>query len=256
MKIKIKKNELIDLYYNKKKSYSEICKIYNCHAQTIGNRLKEFNLKPRSISESLKGRKHTWGNKISNSLKGKKRSGIGGVPKGTIPWNKDKTKNDYPELFKNCNMKLSDEHKLALCNGQNKIYNKIEQLVGKSYGYLKYTGDKNFWVKFKDGTHKNPDFILKSLNGGYFKIAIEVFGNYWHKDDDPQELIKKYNDVGWRCMVLWENEILELYKEHILFDKIDRFINYDIYDPCVSPYDEDYCIHMHLLSDEIKEGLI
>jgi hypothetical protein len=256
MRTLIEKDELIRLYFDEKKSYSEIGKIYSCSNSLIYLRFKEYKLKARSYSNALKGRENTWGNKISLSLIGKKRPGVGGRKKGSIPWNKNKTKIEFPDLFKNCSRKNTDKHTLALCNGQRKIYNKTEQLVGNSYVYLKYVGDKNFWVKFKDDSLKNPDFIFPSLDGSYFSIAIEVFGNYWHRNDNPNDLIQKYNNVGWRCIVLWEKEVKQLYEDNLLFDKIDRFINYDVYEPCVHPYDNDYGICLNLLSEDIKRGLI
>jgi len=38
--------------------------------------------------------------------------------------------------------------------------------------------------------------------------------------------------------------------------EIDKFINPDIYEPCVSPHDQDYGINVGLYSDELKEGFI
>lgn len=132
--------------------------------------------------------------------------------------------------------KLSDEHKMKLLTSQKRDFTKPEQKVFEAYGYygLKYTGDKSKWVRFKDGHSKNPDFIF-----GNYKIVIEVFGDYWHKGEDPNILIKKYEEIGYRCLVLWEHEINS---ESIdcLSETINQFINYDNYLPYCNMEDNDY----------------
>lgn len=53
--------------------------------------------------------------------------------------------------------KLSEKHLNALLNISTKK-NKVEELAEKRLKNLgfKYSGDRKFWVTFKDGTHKNP----------------------------------------------------------------------------------------------------
>ena len=38
-------------------------------------------------------------------------------------------------------------------------------------------------------------------------MIIELFGDYWHKGENPEDKIKEYNDVGYKCLILWESEI-------------------------------------------------
>ena len=97
MKIYIKREDLKKLYYENKLSFSEIGQIYDCSNQTICNRFKDFNLKSRTTSESLNGRKHTWGDKISKSLRGRiisesSRRKVSKKTKGRPAWNKGLTK--------------------------------------------------------------------------------------------------------------------------------------------------------------------
>jgi len=68
-------------------------------------------------------------------------------------------------------------------------------------GQYSYTGD---WAVFIDGI--NPDFID---NDGGFKV-IEMFGNYWHRDSNPQDRIDKFAKAGFDCLVIWEREVYEL----------------------------------------------
>ena len=133
--------------------------------------------------------------------------------------------------------KLTEEHKIKLLLSQNnKTINKPEKKVFESYGSfgLKYTGDGSKWVIFKDGRFKNPDFVF-----GNYNVCIEVYGNYWHRNDDPELLINKYKEIGWRCLVLWEKEINKK-SLWLLSETINQFINYDNYFPYCNVDDSDY----------------
>jgi len=102
-KFNIPKEMLYCLYYNEGLSYSEISNIIGYSIQTVSNKFKLYKWKARSYSESLKGRKILWGEKIGKSLKGRKRPGIGGAPKGRIPWNKGMSKSTHPnEIIYGC----------------------------------------------------------------------------------------------------------------------------------------------------------
>lgn len=48
-----------------------------------------------------------------------------------------------------------------------------------------------------------PDFI--NVNGK--KKLIEVFGDYWHKNENPVPRVNHYKKYGFECLVVWENEI-------------------------------------------------
>lgn len=79
---------------------------------------------------------------------------------------------------------------------------------------FKYVGDGKFVVD-----SMNPDFIdTLGLN----KI-VEVFGDYWHKDEDPQERIDAFKKYGYDCLVIWEHELKNLQTEPIT-EKITEFI--------------------------------
>lgn len=51
--------------------------------------------------------------------------------------------------------------------------------------------------------NKNPDFT-DTL--GLSKV-IEVYGDYWHKDENPNNDINFYNRHGYGCLVIWEYEL-------------------------------------------------
>ena len=82
MTINIQKQDLIYYYITKKLSSYKIAKIYDCDKKTILNRLIEYDIPRRSISESLIGKQNHKGKnhseetkrKISEALKEKPKS--------------------------------------------------------------------------------------------------------------------------------------------------------------------------------------
>lgn len=88
----------------------------------------------------------------------------------------------------------------------------IQKFMFGPYTIYEFTGDRRHWIRMPDGRMRNPDFTSNEL-----KKVVEVFGRYWHRDDDPDQIIASYRDVGWDCLVLWEDEI------HIARDAIYEF---------------------------------
>lgn len=101
--------------------------------------------------------------------------------------------------------KLSNAHKIALLKGNTsynskpelKLWNELQKISG-----WEYSAKTKFFISTEERV-KNPDFVNRSS-----KKVIEVFGNYWHRNEDPQELIDFYKSTGWDCIVLWELEIM------------------------------------------------
>ena len=89
------------------------------------------------------------------------------------------------------------------------IPNKLEQglieLMERNNIPFKYVGDGGLIIK-----GKNPDF---SDNNGKL---IEVYGDYWHRNDDPQDRIKFFRNYGYDTLVLWEHELRGYDEEEIV----------------------------------------
>jgi len=66
---------------------------------------------------------------------------------------------------------------------------------------LRFVGAGDWWRKLPDGKHKNPDFKLTGENK-----VVELYGDYWHRNDDPNDLIEQYNLLDIECLVIWESE--------------------------------------------------
>jgi G:T-mismatch repair DNA endonuclease (very short patch repair protein) len=87
----------------------------------------------------------------------------------------------------------------ALAQKPNKPEKLLNSLLYHLFpGEYKYVGDFKFWV---DG--KNPDFV--NVNGQ--KKLIELFGDYWHRNDDPKERINHFKQYGFDTLVIWESEL-------------------------------------------------
>lgn len=78
----------------------------------------------------------------------------------------------------------------------------IMKLLDKLYpGEWKYTGDFSFMIN-----GKCPDFV--NCNGQ--KKIIELFGDYWHKGQNPQDRIDAFKPFGYDTLVIWERELKDM----------------------------------------------
>jgi len=84
------------------------------------------------------------------------------------------------------------------------------------YGEWKYTGDLSFIIN-----GKNPDFV--NINGK--KLIIELFGDYWHQNEDPQKRIDVFKMYGWDTIVIWEHELEDM---NNVVRKIKDFVGKEI----------------------------
>lgn len=75
----------------------------------------------------------------------------------------------------------------------------------------KYTGDFSFTIN-----GKSPDFV--NCNGQ--KKIIELFGDYWHRGQNPQDRIDAFKPFGYDTLVIWERELKQI---ESVVDKIREF---------------------------------
>jgi len=83
---------------------------------------------------------------------------------------------------------------------------------------VQYVGNGTWWKKLSDGKNHNPDFKITGQNK-----VIEIFGDWWHRRENPQELIDLYKQVGLECLVFWEHEVYNNQEETL--EKVNQFIN-------------------------------
>jgi very-short-patch-repair endonuclease len=117
---------------------------------------------------------------------------------------------------------LSQSHKIALTRATFKTCRErrptkpeyvlgeiIEKVCPQEY---KYTGNGVVVIGYN-----NPDFT--NVNGQ--KKVIEMFGDYWHRNQNPQDKIDKYAQFGFSCLVIWEKEVKNT--PEIVMAKVKQF---------------------------------
>lgn len=70
----------------------------------------------------------------------------------------------------------------------------------KEFPQLRYVGDGKFWLRDEVGA-MNPDFILPETN----KI-VDLFGDYWHRGQDPSIRIERMRSLGYDAVIIWEGD--------------------------------------------------
>ena len=87
------------------------------------------------------------------------------------------------------------------------LTNFLQQILPNEY---KYVGDGQFILG-----GKCPDFM--NVNGQ--KKLIELYGDYWHRNDNPQDRINLFKEHGFDTLVIWESEL----KDNNLRERIVGF---------------------------------
>ena len=96
----------------------------------------------------------------------------------------------------------------------NFLEQKLNDILQSNFpNQFKYVGNRQVTIG-----NRNPDFV--STDGK--KQVIELFGDYWHRNDNPEERIARYKEVGWDALVIWEHE---LSREEDIVGKINQFIS-------------------------------
>jgi len=84
-------------------------------------------------------------------------------------------------------------------NGEQTLLGILEEICP---GQFKYNGDCSLGVVLNGYI---PDFV--NVNGK--KQVVELFGEFWHRRPGRGEVekIKRYEEIGWHCLVIWCNEL-------------------------------------------------
>jgi G:T-mismatch repair DNA endonuclease (very short patch repair protein) len=127
--------------------------------------------------------------------------------------------------------KMSEAHKKSWSNQEHKDYHikqifthmhmkpnipetKLMSILNGLYpNEYEYTGDGKVIL---NGC--NPDFT--NINGR--KKIIEMFGDYWHRGENPHERVDKFAELGFDCLIIWESELKRIDKVIV---KIKKFHN-------------------------------
>jgi hypothetical protein len=102
--------------------------------------------------------------------------------------------------------------KCLVINSPNKMELKLNDILDRLYpGEWKFVGNGEVVI---DG--KCPDFI--NINGQ--KKIIELYGERWHQNHDPQDRINVFKPFGYETLVIWSKE---LWNTNDLIDKLQSF---------------------------------
>lgn len=83
--------------------------------------------------------------------------------------------------------------------------NNLESAVFERLQPLGFTweGGGTFWVHH-DGRNMNPDFVHRKQ-----KVIVEVFGDYWHRNESGQDRVDHFANYGWDTFIVWESDFKE-----------------------------------------------
>ena len=136
---------------------------------------------------------------------------------GRTPWNKGVTKEDDPRVANICKGRSMPEKSLIMKklwkdsefakkvmhrripSYPEQMYMDYCKMVGKD---MRYVGDGTLVI---DG--KNPDFIDSTG-----KKLIEIWGDFFHKGQNPYDRIKFFEDRGYECQIIWASELKQLFR--------------------------------------------
>lgn len=94
----------------------------------------------------------------------------------------------------------------------NKSELQLQSILNELYpNEFKYVGDGEVVI-----AGKCPDFI--NVNGK--KQIIELYGDYWHRNDNPEDRIQIFEPYGYETLIIWEKELKDVNK---VKEKLKRF---------------------------------
>jgi len=150
------------------------------HSEVISKKWQtnENNYKTGLIAQ----RRKFWNTKQGKQIKSKAASKC---------WSREEYRNNLKISLENVFSDFSINKKEQL------LLNMLNELFPNRF---KYVGDWSLFIK-----NKNPDFIDQNN-----KIIIEMYGNYWHRNDTKKQTAKRidlFKSEGYKTLIIWEKEL-------------------------------------------------
>jgi hypothetical protein len=156
--------------------------------------------KPKGFGEAVsKGVKKLWQDPVfkTRQLQGRSKGDIKRSQAMKKIWMNDCHRKIATKCWDDIQWKENLLHKQR--QGRNIRPNKPEKIILDILQIL----FPNEWKYTFIINGKNPDFV--NVNGQ--KKIIELFGDYWHKGQDPQDRIDVFKSFGWDTLIIWEREL-------------------------------------------------
>jgi len=154
-------------------------------------------LKIQEIADKLGVGRHSVTRRLKEE--GIKIKGIGWFRKSVVVSDETRKKLSESQKRKFKDPEFLNKYYKGMNTTPNKPEKKLFSLLENLYpGQWRYTGDFSFTIN-----GKCPDFV--NCNGQ--KKIIELFGDYWHRGENPQDRINEFKPFGFETLVIWESEM-------------------------------------------------
>jgi len=119
----------------------------------------------------------------------------------------------YASVFEEAKQKWMESMKKSLHVKPNQVEKRLLQILSNLYpNEWAFVGDWSLVI-----ANKNPDFA--NINGK--KLLIEMWGDYWHQNDNPKERVSLFSKYGYHTLIIWERELKD---EALLTQRIMEFV--------------------------------
>ena len=102
--------------------------------------------------------------------------------------------------------------------------NKLEQqVIDIRLPGVQFTGLGEKWVTFRNGKHKNPDFVIE----GTHKVIEVGDVSHWHTLDEIEDVKRFYDEIGYECLYVTNDDFLSRHEQTVAL--IKKFVcNHDV----------------------------
>lgn len=233
-KMSISREELQRLYWGQGLNTRQIGEMFALTPHAVQYEMKQYGIRVRDIHECHRGiglgHPCYWNRQgLHHSEETRRKIAIANTGKpsairGKRGWGHGLTKTDprIAKMAESIKQVWQDSEYVAKMMRARKVKPNNTELQFDAFlqnhlpGEYKYVGDGEFILG-----GKCPDWL--NVNGQ--KKLIELFGDYWHKGENPQDKIDHYKKYGFDTLVIWASELQDKTK---VLQTINDFNNKEV----------------------------